>query len=183
MERKTMINITLFNNQWISLHKIVDLTKGVKGYVYSHETRCDGKIVAVLPFRKTKQGVEYLLKSEMTPCWNINKHTLCTITGGIDTGYAKLDAVKEVKEETGYSIDYTELIDLGTSYASKSSDSIYELFSVDLTDKIQGEATGDGIGIEDGKSAWVRKGKIIACQDPFASVIYTRLQEHIKKYE
>ncbi len=178
-----MKNEEVFYNEWISLRKITNVRSGIRGYYYSHETRCNGEIVALLPYRRTIRARgeypvrEYLLKSEVTPCWDTKKPILSTITGGKDSDYAKLDAVKELLEETGYQIIYRELIELGTSRASKSSDTIYHLFSVDLTNKEQGEILGDGSELEKrAKAVWVDKKKILECGDPQASVMYLRLK-------
>jgi len=55
---------TLCENDWVSL---LDLN----GYVYSHETRCNGVIVAILPYRRTEKGrLQFLLRREITPCWS-----------------------------------------------------------------------------------------------------------------
>ena len=175
-----MIDKTLFQNKWLSLKEIIAPEKGINGYVYSHETRCQGIIVAILPYRKTKGKVQVLLKSEVTPCWNSDKPTLSTITGGWEGGDVRDDAIRELLEETGYTVTKKELTNLGTSYASKSSDSIYELFTVDLTDKKRGKALGDGSRLEkDSKSYWMSMNKIPNCKDPQVSVLAVRLAARI----
>lgn len=177
----------LYHNEWVSLNKIVDPERGIKGYVFSHETRCQGFIVSILPYRLRipARGLrpirEYLLKSEITPCWVIDEPVLSTVTGGYEGKSFEEDAVREILEETGYEIKVEELISLGTSYASKSSDTMYALFTVDLTDKIQGEALGDGTRLEsEAKTYWVTEEKILECRDPQASVLFLRLQKHLK---
>lgn len=168
----------LYYNEWISLRKISDPEHGIGGYVYSTETRCSGRIVTVLPFRVIEAGkdVEFLLKNELTPCWGMLPK-LSTITGGFE-GDAQEDAIREVLEETGYKIAPNELIALGQSYGTKSCDTVYDIFSVDLTDKDQGEAKGDGSGLEGIQdSKWVRRKQVLACMDPMASVALARLEE------
>lgn len=108
----------LYNNKWLSLIELKDINKGIKGYICSHETRCNGKIVAILPYRSNNEVFEYLLRNEITPCWGIQSE-LSSITGGWEGGDIKDDTVKELKEEGGYKINKSELIDLGESYASK----------------------------------------------------------------
>ena len=54
---------TLKANSWLSLMEIKDPDKGINGYVYSHETRCQGQIVLVLPYRTVGKDTEYLVKS------------------------------------------------------------------------------------------------------------------------
>jgi len=187
-----MTNEELYHNDWVSLRIVRAPEKGVKGYVYSTETRCKGKIISILPFRKIpitskdpKLGqvirYEYLLKSELTPCWDMEKQVLSTITGGVEGDQPMATAVMELKEETGYAVDKTDLILLGHSYASKSSDTQYFLYSVDLTGYSKGEAEGDGSELEkQAISLWATDRMIRECSDPQASVLFLRLQEHLK---
>jgi ADP-ribose pyrophosphatase YjhB (NUDIX family) len=150
---------TLLDNEWLSLRVVREPDRGVNGYVFSHESRCAGRIVAVLPYRvvkvpsraflgeppcpdqrcacRTGVQMEYLVKSEMTPCWSLDQ-VLSAITGGHEGGDIADDAVREMLEETGYEITRDELVPLGESYASKSADTVYTLFGVDLTGKTAG---------------------------------------------
>jgi len=166
---------TLYQNDWLSLRIVREPAVGVNGYVYSHESRCQGRIVAVLPFRDVPGGREYLLKSEMTPCWSFDQ-VVSSITGGYEGGDVEDDAVREMLEETGYAIKRDELIPLGESYASKSSDTVYSLFSVDLTGREQGEAIGDGTRLESESLAlWLSADALASIWDPQVSVMYVRL--------
>ena len=45
---------TLFSNDWVALKEVKNPDEGVNGYAYLHESRCDGKIIVLLPFRRTK---------------------------------------------------------------------------------------------------------------------------------
>src|SRR6266516_5881428 len=94
----------LFGNEWISLYVVRKPDGGISGYVYSHETRCQGRIVAVLPYRDTPAGREWRLKSELTPCWSFDP-VVSAITGGYEGGEIEDDAVREVREETGYEVN------------------------------------------------------------------------------
>jgi 8-oxo-dGTP pyrophosphatase MutT (NUDIX family) len=145
----------------------------VHGYVYSHETRCRGRIVAVLPYRDTPGGREYLVKSEMTPCWGFDR-VRSAVTGGWEGGDIADDAVHEMLEETGYAITCGELIPLGESWASKSSDTVYTLFSVDLTGREAGEALGDGIE-QPNIAEWITAAELTAVMDPQVHVMFRRL--------
>ncbi len=171
----------LHRNEWVSLHVIREPDRGVNGYVYSHETRCWGRIVALLPYRWTADGVQYLLKSEMTPCWSLDQ-VLSAITGGYEGDLIEDDAVREMLEETGYEITVNHLIPLGTSYASKSADTEYSLFSVDLTGREPGEATGDGSGVEaESQAIWCSWEELLDVQDPQVAVMFMRLQVILEK--
>lgn len=169
---------SLHEDPWVSLRQVVAPDLGVNGYTYSHETRCAGRIVAVLPYRRwpTGGGMEYLVKSEMTPCWGFEQ-VLSAITGGYEGGDIENDAVREMLEETGYAIERAELITLGESFASKSSDTRYSLFSVDLSGREPGEATGDGSRIEaESAAVWVDEKCLARLEDPQLAVMWMRLE-------
>lgn len=168
----------LHHNEWVSLMKVSNPAAGVSGYVYSHETRCQGRIVAVLPFRvirgKRRAWAEFLLKSEVTPCWGMEQ-VVSAITGGYEGGDIEDDAVREMLEETGYAITRDELIPLGTCFASKSADTVYSLFAVDLTGREAGEAIGDGSRLEsESRAVWLEGSDLLAIRDPQVSVMFLR---------
>lgn len=126
----------LCDNEWLQLRILKDPPL-VNGYVYSHEKRCDGQIVAILPYRIVNDTIELLFRLEDTPCWskeNFPDVCPCSFTGGVDPGMNPLDtAVKELAEESGYVIDPADMKALGICKGSKSSDSTYHLFTCDLT--------------------------------------------------
>lgn len=148
-------SVQLFTNEWISLNKIVDIENGIHGYVYSREESCNGEKVAILPFRKEPDTnyLYFLIRREVTPCWDPTTHFISTITGGVEKGDPFETAVNELWEEAGYDIESTDLNYLGTVFGVKSTDTVYHLFTVDLTSFDQtGEADGDGSELE--KKAW-----------------------------
>jgi 8-oxo-dGTP pyrophosphatase MutT (NUDIX family) len=69
------------------------------------------------------------VRSEVTSCWGPG-HQLSAITGGWEGGDIEDDAVREIREEAGYTVTRQDLIPLGRSRASKSSDTLYSLFAV-----------------------------------------------------
>lgn len=167
---------TLHDNPWLSLQVVRDPERGVNGYVFSHETRCQGRIVAVLPYRETPTGRVYMVRQETTPCWSMEQQ-LSAVTGGYEGGDIADDAVREVAEETGYVITCDDLIDLGESYASKSSDTVYSLFAVDLTGRTPGAAAGDGSRLEaEGSTAWLLDNALAHVKDPQVALMYVRLE-------
>lgn len=173
----------LLDNEWLSLKVVRKPEAGVNGYVYSHESRCAGRIVAVLPWRMTKSPggpfdssarIEWLLKSEVTPCWSFDP-VVSAITGGYEGGDIEDDAVREMLEETGYAVTRGELVPLGESYASKSADTVYSLFTVDLTGREAGEAIGDGSRLEsEAQALWVPSAALVDVRDPQVAVMYIR---------
>lgn len=130
----------------------------------------------MLPYRDLPGARrQYLLKSEMTPCWGFGQ-VISAITGGYEGGDIEDDAVREMLEETGYAITCEDLIPLGESYASKSADTVYSLFSVDLTGREAGEAAGDGSRVEaESAAVWAGLGTLTQVKDPQVHVMYLRL--------
>jgi len=168
---------TLFSNDWVALKEVKNPDEGVNGYVYLHESRCDGKIIVLLPFRRTKPKTEYLLRKEVTPCWSM-KQVISSITGGYEKSEGiKGTAVMELEEEAGYEVKEKDLIPLGTCRGTKSCDTVYHLFAVDLTDKEKTtDAKGDGSELE-AKAECVWRTNLDECEDPMAYVAYTRLNK------
>jgi len=168
-----MEKVTLFDNPWLTLNKVVDPENGVNGYVYSHEKRCNGKIVSILPYRKKDGKYEYLLRKEITPCWSMD-YRISSITGGVEKDDPIETAIHEIKEEAGYSVEIKELISLGICRGTKSSDTEYHLFGVDLTDKIKGEATGDGSELEKNASCFW-SDSFVDVEDPLVFTAWYKL--------
>lgn len=168
----------LCDTPWLSLIKMVKPEDGIMGYIYSHETRCNGKIVAVLPFREESDGQRsYLIRNEFTPCWGF-ENVDSSITGGVEHEDQRDTAVEEMAQEAGYEITKEDLIPLGTSFASKSADTIYYLFAVNLTGR-EKTLKGDGDGSLLEKKAtmhWVAESEIPKIRDPQVSVMYVRLK-------
>lgn len=156
---------TLYDNEWLSLKKVVDPENDINGYVYSHETKCQGQIVVVLPYRYKSLHPEFLVRSEVTPCWSLQP-IKSAVTGGYEGEDIEEDAVREMLEETGYTITKAMLEPLGTCYASKSADTVYTLFAVDVTHLEPGLPTGDGSPLEGlATNEWMRLNKVAQLQD------------------
>lgn len=190
--------ITLHQNKWVSLLKMVCPEKNVNGYVYTHETRCDGHIVSVLPFRFITVGLssridgkydqyereelELLLRHEITPCWDVDRQIVSSITGGVGKELTPDEtAVEEIEQEAGYVIETDDLIDLGTCFGVKSSDTIYHLFAVNLTDREKEmDALGDGSELERlAECRWHSEQDICEVEDPLVYANYVRLLKEI----
>lgn len=183
---------TLCKNDWVSLRKIESEPDSIHGYVYSHETRCNGHIISILPYRIRNSKMELLFRYETTPCWNIrlgdlNAITISSITGGWEKNKHKSvkdTVIEEMQEEAGYTIKKSELINLGQCFGTKSCDTIYHLFSVKITDNTpfnKDSATGDGSELE--KKAfckWKSTAELIDGMDPFLYVSYVRLLNYLK---
>jgi len=185
-------DILLYENKWVSLREV---QYNGHVYVYSHEQRCDGLIVSILPFRRSADGtLEFLMHNELTPSWRSNKSTLDyhlnTITGGVDQEgdniNTRLDAIRELREESGYCIDEwlekAEFMYLGHVRGNKSSDNYYYLYAVDLTGLEPGSTDSDGSYLESLETCqWVDENAVIYSEDPLASVIYVRLMKRLER--
>lgn len=162
---------TLYKNDWVSMMQTT--SKDGEPYVYSHETRCNGNIVAVLLYERIgKDSWKYGLRKESTPCWG-NTPQLSSLTGGVDKGNTpKQTAVIELKEEGGYICKESDLESLGTCRGTKSCDTTYHLFALDVSglEKVDptGEDTGDIVWVSDYKAQ-----REIVC--PLFYVMFVRL--------
>jgi len=169
----------LYNNKWLQLRKVVDKDNGVSGYIYSHEKISNGKVISILPYRKNGDDYEFLLRNEVTPCWGSQSFVSST-TGKVDPGETPIQtATRELLEETGYKAKQEEMIELGTCFSSKSSDTINYLFSVDLKNKKRGKAEGDGTELE--AKAFNFWTDTVESKDPLVAVIFLRLMKIIHK--
>lgn len=166
----------LHDNDWLSLKIVRAPEKGVNGYVYSHETRCKGRIVAVLPYMNLETGRFYLVRREITPCWSLELET-SALTGGYEGGDIEDDAVREVLEEAGFVITRDDLISLGESYASKSSDTVYSLFAVQISPTSEWvKPSGDGSALEEsGFCRWMHESELPTVRDPQVALMALRL--------
>lgn len=166
----------LFKNKWLSLKKI---TFGDSSYVFAHESRCDGKIIAVLPFRYESNGdVSFLLRKEIVPCWGEEfKLSIVSITGGVEDSIEST-VVHELKEEAGIEIKESDLISLGTCRGTKSIDTVYYLFGVNVTESEFSKHSGDGSYLESIASCFWSKN-IDDAIDPILYVMFHRLTKVI----
>jgi len=173
----------LWDDPWLQMKQVVDPEHGVKGYTYSHEVRCHGHIVAVLPVRAHASGqLEFCIRREITPCWGMT-HNWSSLTGGcdlpIDEESPEVVAIRELKEESGYEAKVHELINLGTCFGTKSTDTIYHLFAVDVGDKEPGEAAGDGTPLDtEGIVDWFQ---LPESPDPIVALMMYRLSRQMDK--
>ena len=166
----------LYHTDWFSLNQI-EHAPG-KNYIYFHCEKYNGKVVAILPFRiNSKKQLEYLVIDELRPCWGVENLITCSITGGVNLDQSTEEsAIHEILEETGYLVEEHHLIDLGTCKECKASDSVYNLFAVDLTNKEAGEIKTDGTGLEKlSKIKWIQQKELSSCDDPLLGIMFLRL--------
>jgi 8-oxo-dGTP pyrophosphatase MutT (NUDIX family) len=141
---------------WLHL-RVASLSDLDVRYEYAHIARSDGQTVAVLPYRDTSDGREYLVRQEITPSWG-SEPRLSAVTGGIEDDYDPVKwARQELLEEAGYRCPQEAFESLGTLRGEKCTDTLYYLYAIDLTDRERDEApAGDGSPLEDRSTCrWV----------------------------
>lgn len=87
--------------------------------------------------------------------------------------------MNELGEEAGYHASIKDLIDLGTVYDSKSSDTVIYMFAInfDIADIRKVKATGDGtVGEKGAYCNWINKHDAITCGDPLLITMVARLE-------
>lgn len=153
-------------------------------YEYLHESRCGGTIVAVLPVKFDENGMNMMVRYEFTPCWGDGLH-VSSITGGFekDKHDTIIDTViEELREEAGIKLNNElKIKSLGTCRGTKSSDTLYHLYLVDLSDDSaweEVEIETDGSALE-GKAhnEWITNSEDTLFDDgvdPLLYVMYTR---------
>ena len=172
----------LFDTPFLQLRSIEDKEKGIKPYYYKHVKPYDGKVIAILPFRYLGYPInfnkQFLLIKEMRPCWDAERLTFASLTGGIEKGSTPIQtAIKELKEEAGYTVEENELIELGYCWSAKASDTMVHLFAVDVTEKIPEKVKGDGTGLESmSEPGWLDEADLEWVADPLVFTMYTKLK-------
>lgn len=166
---------TLFKTDWVELREMKDPKQGVHGYSYIHESRCNGKIVAILPFKEDYDGnIQYYLRSEVTPCWGMTP-ALSSVTGGVERDDVMATAVMELEEEAGFEAKESDFIKLGTCRGVKSADTVYHLFAVNCTNLKKVEAKGDGSELEaKATMVWTNPPDIVEAEDPLVAMLFVR---------
>lgn len=142
-------------------------------YEYVHESRCDGDLVAVLPFEvEDGRASRFLLRVERCHGWG-DYQAPCAFTGGVESDRPVEDAVRELREESGYRVDESEMVDLGACRGTKATDSTYHLYAVDVTDLERGEPEPDGRDEARGDITWTRD--VTESEDPHLHTMWARL--------
>lgn len=166
-------------------------------YEYMHQTRGDGRIVAVLPFHKTR-GI--IVRKELTPSWGRgmtlwtpDRLHLNSITGGVEHKTPVETALHELEEEAGIVLHTPEkhLLPLGTTFVSKAADTEAYLFAVELVDGCFDEVDmkTDGSYLEQNETyTWVDNGEFFTkiphwlyfdASDVLLSALFTRVMHRI----
>ena len=81
----------LYENKWLSLCE-------VDGYVYSHESRSNGRLVAILVIDSKKHPGQVYGRFEACPA-HFDGRQLTSITGGVEKDDPMATAIMELEEE------------------------------------------------------------------------------------
>jgi hypothetical protein len=171
-------------------HSIIHQTPWIElrekeGYIYMHCPKWNGIAVAVLPFRRTNTGYgfEFLGIHEARPNHG-GESWLASLTGAYDNRDLTIEetALKELREEAGYVCTEDELIPMGWVFGSKGSDSIDNLFAVEITNDTPIVAIeGDGSAIEaNAIPEWVDHMQALNSKDMILITMISRFP-HAKK--
>ncbi len=165
--------------------------KGISNYMFLHEIRCDGRIVGIMPWRKNGGKPFFLLRNEVTPCWDPDKPVMSSISGGIDMGKTPEEmALLELWNKTGYhgttegvgSNGLPRWRSLGACYGAKITDTVYSLFCVDVTRLKPKHPPGDGSELDEkARNIWVSDSLIGTAVDPIAYILHYRTRRMIDK--
>lgn len=182
----------LYKNKWLSLNNITFPERNVPGYVFSREESCDGKKVAVLPYRYDEDGeMELLLRKEYTPCWSEDL-VISSITGGVEKEGPFHTVLEELKEEAGFmSLAQEEpearIQELGTCFGVKSTDTVFYLYAVNVQDLDQDEPTTADLQEKESHCFWVKDfniGKTIPeIGDPILAMLLIRFTKLLNDQE
>lgn len=163
----------LFKNEWLEVRK-------KDYYIYIHYPDGNGQGVLILPYRKENGQYRFLGVNEVCLAHEEFPELYAVGGGMLPSGDALESAVKEMKEETGYTIEKERFASLGTCYLSKSCDTIMHLFCVEITeDDIQDLSNlGDGtIGEENISPVWVDEEELIYNRNPLFHVMLLRWKD------
>ena len=172
----------LLDNKWLKVYNLVIPEKNVPGYVFSHEASCDGKKIAILPYRYKDNGeCEVLLRKEYTPCWDTKNLIISSITGGVIDNNPIQTCIEELLEEAGYQVPASIIEPLGTCFGVKSADTVYYLFTVDLTNIKQGKPTTTDLQEQVSHCYWTDNlDDIKQAGDPLVPVLYLRMEVDVQ---
>jgi 8-oxo-dGTP pyrophosphatase MutT (NUDIX family) len=164
-----MMEKILFRGNWLT---VVERD----GYEFIQDK--NNKAVAVLPFQAgtPEEPILFLAREETLPPHNPPRH-LCSLTGFIDGEENPREAaVRELAEESGYYAQPSELIGLGEVFPSKASAMKLHLFAIDVSDKMQSEAMGDGTaGEADATTVWLTRKRAGVVPDAVFGAMLNRL--------
>jgi 8-oxo-dGTP pyrophosphatase MutT (NUDIX family) len=182
----------LYETGWLSLRMIQG--SGLE-YVYSHEKRCNGKKVGFLPYKKDKSTGTYrfLVRHELVPPWGLDTLHMVSFTGGVENDLILKTLHQEIYEEIGVEvgkdIHESKIEPIFVTYtslrATKSTDTKYYLFYVDLTEVDQYKVKFDNTGTDEiekrAKNEWVIGPDVFKSKDPmlllmFVNFYFTRVK-------
>lgn len=118
-------------------------------HTYLFEQRCNGKLVVILPFRRSEDGVlEFLIRKERVLIWDPENDVTESVTGGVEKDDPDNTAIMELEEEGGYKMPITKFIPVGVTKIAKHADTDVYMYAIDLTNIVREQDYGDGSDAE-----------------------------------
>ena len=187
MKDKTEKHSIIASGKFVTLCQVE--TEDYK-YEYSVDSRCDGELVAVLPYYYNSEinSMHVVVHMETTPCWGGDSLHVNSITGGFerDKHSSATDAARaELSEEAGIVADMNNMKYIGGSHLGKSSANIVHMFKYIMSDSDyenfigrEIHTCGDGSWLEQqSHSVMYTVGKAVALTtDPILSTMILKLK-------
>ncbi len=150
-------NKKLFEHKWINVYETED------HFIYAERRGKDS--IAILAYRLTASGYEFLIRWQLLPATSVKEHKLmpCCITGSLWDQTDLIEAIKsELYEEGGIRFDDTNRIKSSKSFISSTQMSeTTHVFVVDVTNLNQEPIRGDGSYLESvSKSVWTSQSDL-----------------------
>ena len=151
----------LYKAPWLELH--------VSSRKFYFAQRKGINSTAVLCFRKTKHGFEFLMRYQPLPVIELKNYKLnkalypCPITGSLEKNETPdQNVVKEILEESGYKITKKNLVDCVLATASTQMNEVVFHYLADLTGVKQAtNKLGDGSYFENiSENKWISQKQL-----------------------
>lgn len=152
-------------NKLLYATKHLSLYENKKGFIYAQRRTINS--VACLCFRKTNNGIEFLIRYQPLPEIDIKKEWNdlypCPITGSIEENQTpEVCAIHEVLEEAGYQINTSNIIDKSFCISSTQMNEKVFNFLINVTNCKYTTPKGDGSIFEQvSENKWVNQEELI----------------------
>lgn len=152
-------------------------------YVYGERLGKDS-IAFILFDENAEDGKHYALINERKPAMNARYDRevfMTTAFGGSNDSDHSFEEItqKEVKEESGYSVDLNRITSLGSVLVSTQMNQMCYLYMVNVTDLQKGEREL-GMGEQGSEVIWMSEKAIYLGQDWKATTILTKYKNNIE---
>lgn len=141
----TIEDKVVYQGEYLAIKERITDLNPMNPYTFLHETKCNGKLVVILPFRRNdKNELEFLIRKERVINWDPENDVTESVTGGVEKDDPDYTATLELKEETGYDVPFSKFIPIGATKIAKHADTDAYMYAVDLTNIVRERDYGDG---------------------------------------